>query len=90
MYDRLMFIFHNCYEKCYERDKQQHFAISFVIFIMLYPLMYLGWVFAVTLLIGLIKELWDHYAGSGFCWWDMIANILGIAAAMACIVWVSI
>jgi uncharacterized protein YfiM (DUF2279 family) len=37
-------------------------------------------------LIGLAKECWDHYWGSGFCWLDMLANTMGIAAGSV-IVW---
>lgn len=66
----------------HEYDKRQHFAYSFVI--MLAVGLWLNvWpsVFCV-LLIGLAKEVWDHFWGSGFCWIDMIANLLGILAAV--------
>lgn len=63
-----------------EHDKQQHFGYSLVILLALslalgQPLLALF----MTLLIGLAKEVWDHFYGSGFCWVDMLANLVGIA-----------
>lgn len=37
----------------------------------------------ITLAVGLLKELWDHYYGSGFCWADLVANKIGIVITMA-------
>lgn len=31
--------------------------------------------------LGIAKECWDHFAGSGFCLRDIAANSLGISAA---------
>ena len=39
--------------------------------------------FGAVFLIGLAKECWDHFYGSGFCWFDMMGNLIGIAAALA-------
>ena len=30
---------------------------------------------------GLGKEIWDACYGSGFCWYDMLGNAIGIAGA---------
>jgi len=74
-------------ESCYrslirhsrEYDKRQHFFYSLVLILVAVPVLG-GWggVLVVTL-IGLAKECWDHYWGSGYCWLDMLANMLGIA-----------
>jgi len=59
-------------------DKQHHFLYSFFLlplFIMFVPAY---WAAFIVFLIGLGKEVWDHYCGSGFCWFDMQANLLGI------------
>ena len=42
-----------------------------------------GFAVLVVGLIGLIKECWDHFWGSGFCWLDMLANAFGIVAGSA-------
>ena len=58
-------------------DKQKHIYICFLLAIATLP--YLGvWFSALlTLSIGLSKECWDKYYGSGFCWYDMLANAAG-------------
>jgi uncharacterized protein YfiM (DUF2279 family) len=35
-----------------------------------------------TFAIGIAKEISDKYYGSGFCWYDMFANSIGIALAI--------
>ncbi|WP_151704808.1 hypothetical protein [Nitrincola alkalilacustris] len=68
-----------------EHDKRQHLVYSLIL------TLFFGWLLGLTagisiaLLIGLAKEVWDHYRGSGFCWIDMIANILGILLAALCL-----
>lgn len=74
-----------------EEDKRQHFGVSLLLFILcLLPcaLLYPFWpglalAAAVTLLVGLGKEVWDHFYGSGFCWFDMAANAAGIGLGIA-------
>ena len=68
-------------EKMQEYDKKQHFCYSFVI--LLSTLLFFSWETGIilTAVIGLIKEIWDHYYGSGFCWYDMAANGLGMTTA---------
>ena len=65
--------------KSREEDKQQHFYYSMFIFLVGF-LMLPGVLSSVlgAFLVGLGKEIWDHYFGSGFCWYDMLANQLGI------------
>ncbi|MCK0163729.1 hypothetical protein [Marinobacter sp. S6332] len=71
-----------------ERDKQQHFAISSALVLCASPL---GLTAALvgTLLIGLGKEVWDSFYGSGFCWYDMLANTLGALAGASFILLIS-
>lgn len=69
-----------------EHDKRQHFAVSLLLFaassllLMLWCSLWPSLVAAatLTLLIGLGKEVWDHFYGSGFCWFDMVANLAGM------------
>ncbi len=64
-----------------EPDKQQHFwasALLSLAALWLYPPIV---AFVAVGLVGLAKEVWDHFYGSGFCRIDMIANGLGIGCA---------
>lgn len=67
-----------------ERDKQQHFGACFGL-VLIFWLILGGWFAAVTvtLLIGLGKEIWDKHFGSGFCWFDMAANVAGVCGGLA-------
>jgi len=62
----------------HQDDKHQHLWYSCVILLILIPI--LGWHYSLigTIILGLAKEIWDHFCGSGFCWYDMLANVLGI------------
>jgi uncharacterized protein YfiM (DUF2279 family) len=64
-----------------EEDKQKHFYYSFFILLAAYCVLSLLWSIVFTLLVGVAKEVWDHYYGSGYCWWDLLANVIGIVAA---------
>lgn len=61
-----------------EKDKQQHFAVSFFLFIFICFFVNIGYALLLTFIVGLLKEVWDEFYGSGFCLWDMVANFLGI------------
>lgn len=69
------------FEKLRESDKIKHFWVCFSL--QCFFLLWLPMLFSVcvTLLIGILKECWDQYYGSGFCWYDMAANILGVCAS---------
>lgn len=66
----------------YEHDKRQHFFYS--LFLNLAFLLWLDFwpAFLVVMLVGLGKEIYDKFWGSGFCWVDMIANFLGSMVAI--------
>lgn len=67
--------------KLNEEDKQQHMTWSFWLThgaCILWPA---PWALAAVALAGLGKEIWDARYGSGFCWYDMLGNVLGMAAA---------
>ena len=70
--------------KLREEDKIKHIAWSFCLTLMalvlLSPVLALGAVF----LLGLAKEWWDKYYGSGFCFYDMTGNLIGILAGLLC------
>jgi len=62
-----------------QKDKQQHFIVCFLLTTLLLMSSGPGLTFLTVSAIGLGKELWDHRYGSGFCWFDMLANGLGMA-----------
>jgi hypothetical protein len=66
-----------------ERDKQQHFVVCFVLTagLLMVPAT-IGSIIAIVTAIGLAKELWDRRYGTGFCWYDMLANGLGMATGL--------
>lgn len=66
-----------------QKDKQQHIIISSVI--MAACLIYLGIAQSVSLtfVIGIGKEIWDECYGTGFCWYDVLGNVMGILVAIA-------
>lgn len=63
-----------------EYDKRQHFFYSLAL-VLAAAFLAPFWLAVVSVfVIGLGKECWDHFWGSGFCWIDMVANALGIVA----------
>lgn len=66
-----------------ERDKIQHLTLSFVLLLAALMLTPPALAIAGVFLIGLAKECWDERYGSGFCGYDMLGNLLGMAAALA-------
>ena len=69
-------------EKLREEDKHKHFWVSFLmqfVFLLWLPVAIST---GMTLLIGTAKECWDQCCGTGFCWYDMVANVLGIGAGV--------
>lgn len=60
-----------------EKDKRQHFFYSCCLLWGALLFVNVLQAFLIVLFIGLIKEIWDHFYGQGFCWKDMGANLLG-------------
>jgi hypothetical protein len=63
-------------------DKRQHVACSFVIYIALSVIAPVTVALALTLLVGLVKEVWDKYFGTGFCYYDLLSNCVGVGLAV--------
>lgn len=72
-----------CMAFCRQLDKQKHFMISCLLLVAFVALG-LDYIrsFAIVFAIGLAKEVWDHFKGSGFCWLDMLANFLGMVVGL--------
>jgi hypothetical protein len=70
--------------KLREEDKIKHMVWSFWLtlgaLIVLSPALAFGAVF----LLGLAKEWWDKYYGSGFCFYDITGNLIGSLAGLLC------
>ena len=75
--------------KLRQEDKGRHMILSF--WLMLAALWLWPPLIAVTavFLIGLAKECWDHFFGSGFCFFDMAGNVLGILAGLLLVLFAS-
>ena len=83
---------HPLLAKLRETDKRKHFWVCFCLQLVFLPWLPLLESVGLALLIGTLKECWDQRYGSGFCWYDMLANILGIVAGviayvLLCSVW---
>ena len=61
-----------------ERDKQQHLKVCLGLGLFFLPVIGLLSSIILIAFIGLIKEVYDHYCGSGFCWYDIQANMIGL------------
>ena len=70
--------------KLREEDKIKHMVWSFwmtlIALLVLSPVVAFGVVF----LLGLAKEWWDKYYGSGFCFYDMTGNLIGSLIGLLC------
>jgi len=65
-----------------QRDKQKHFKVCLGLGLVLLPAMGLLNSIILISLIGLTKEAFDHFYGSGFCWHDLQANMAGLLFAI--------
>lgn len=65
-----------------EPDKQLHVRWSFWLTLAAHLFWPLHWAVLMVVLIGLAKEGWDHYYGSGLCFADLLSNFIGIIAAV--------
>jgi hypothetical protein len=69
------------WQRMLEEDKSQHMIVAYmgVVALQFYLPIYQS---VIALLVaGFIKELWDLWMGTGFCWYDITANTLGVAFA---------
>lgn len=70
--------------KLREADKIKHMVWSFWLtsgaMLLLAPVLALSAVF----LLGLAKECWDEFYGSGFCFYDITGNLVGSLAGFLC------
>jgi hypothetical protein len=69
--------------KLREEDKIKHMVWSFWLTAATGLIMPLALAVCTVFLIGLLKECWDYRYGSGFCFFDMAGNFMGMAAGMA-------
>jgi hypothetical protein len=65
-----------------QRDKQKHFKVCLGLGLVLLPAVGLLNSIILISLIGLTKEAFDHFYGSGFCWHDLQANMAGLLFAI--------
>jgi uncharacterized BrkB/YihY/UPF0761 family membrane protein len=65
-----------------QHDKRQHVACSFSIYIVLSMFAPVALALALTMLVGLLKEVWDKYFGTGFCYYDLLSNCVGVGLAV--------
>ena len=70
--------------KLREEDKIKHMAWSFGLTLMALAVLSPVLAFGAVFLVGLAKECWDKYYGSGFCFYDMIGNLIGSLAGLFC------
>jgi asparagine N-glycosylation enzyme membrane subunit Stt3 len=66
-----------------EQDKRRHIGWSMALMLYFYLIFRSAPVaLAASLFLGWIKELFDGRYGSGFCWYDMAANTVGVLLAV--------
>lgn len=65
-----------------QEDKAQHIICSFMAVVALLPLLGLAPAVVLVLLLGLLKEIWDLAVGTGFSWYDIVANMVGVTLAL--------
>ena len=69
--------------KMREADKRKHVARSFWLILLVLAFMPIASALVLVFLIGLAKACWDHFFGSGFCFYDMTGNFLGSAFGLS-------
>jgi hypothetical protein len=74
-------------ERMQQEDKTQHIICAFLAVVLLLLMMPLYWALGLVFATGMVKEGWDAYMGTGFCWYDIAANGIGIALAAGLMAW---
>lgn len=74
-------------KKLLEADKLKHFFACLLIVLIssLWLPIFQAVILAITT--GYLKELWDEQYGSGFCWYDMMANGIGTCVGLGFYFW---
>ena len=75
-------------ERMQQEDKAQHIICAFLVVALLLLVMPLVWAAAIVFGLGLLKEGWDGWLGTGFCWYDIAANAIGIFLAAGLMVFI--
>jgi hypothetical protein len=65
-----------------EEDKAQHIICAYMAMIGMQFFMPTGQAVLLVLFLGLLKEFWDLWIGTGICWYDVLANTLGATFAL--------
>jgi hypothetical protein len=76
--------------KLRQQDKVRHMVWSFWLTLVALSVLSVSFALALVLGLGLAKEIWDSRYGSGFCWFDMIGNVLGVAIGIFCVFFLSL
>ena len=72
-------------ERMQQEDKAQHIICAFLVVVLLSGLMSAWQAYLAVSLAGMVKEAWDYYVGTGFCWYDIAANGIGITFSGLCV-----
>lgn len=80
--DESVMLIADLFKKMAEQDKVLHIQYSAGIMLASYVLLPMTCAILFTFIVGLLKECWDHYYGTGFCFYDMLANLIGILGSV--------
>ena len=69
------------WEKMLEEDKAQHIIVAYMGVVALQFYLPAHEAVIALLVLGFLKEFWDLWMGTGFCWYDIAANTLGVTFA---------
>lgn len=67
---------------CQQSDKRKHMGWSCALLLAALTVLPLAGALALVFAIGLAKECWDARYGTGFCWYDLLSNCIGMLAAL--------
>lgn len=70
-------------DRMQQEDKVKHIICAFLVVLLLLPVVSIWWAGAAVFAAGVLKEVWDSVSGTGFCWYDIVANAIGIVVAAA-------
>lgn len=65
-----------------QEDKRKHMVWSFVLVVASLSLLPIWIATLLVFFLGLAKEVWDEYFGSGFCVYDILSNCFGISLGL--------